>query len=141
MLFDNNLFSDHQAITVDVASTNSLDFGANGTPVGNLGALVGDLGNSGIEIVAQVTEVFNNLTSLKVSIQMDNDSAFGSPVTLASSEAVLLADLKAGYRFRVPCDIPGGATERYVRLYYDVTGTAPTTGKIYAGIVAARGNA
>ena len=28
-----------------------------------------------------------------------------------------------------------GTDERYVRLYYDVTGTDPTTGKITAGLV------
>ena len=32
--------------------------------------------------------------------------------------------------------VPRGTNERYMRLYYDVTGTAPTTGKITAGLVA-----
>lgn len=138
-LFDESgIFSDNQAITADAASTNVIDTGAMGTPVGNAGALVEDLGLSEIEILVQVTEDFNNLTSLAVQVQMDTADTFGSPTTIATSETALLADLKAGYRFRVPCAIPEGATERYFRLFYDVTGTAPTTGKVFAGVVAAR---
>lgn len=138
-LFDNDgIFSDGQAITAGAASTNVLDTGTLGTPVGNAGALVEDLGNSGVEILVQVTEDFNNLTSMVVEVQMDTTAAFGSPTTIATSETALLADLKAGYRFRVPCDIPEGATEEFIRLYYDITGTAPSTGKVFAGVVAAR---
>jgi hypothetical protein len=138
-LFDNEgLFSEDQAITADAASTNIIDTGEMGTPIGNKGALVEDLGLSDIEILVQVTEDFNNLTSMAVQVQMDTTSAFGSATTIATSETAALADLKAGYRFRIPCEIPEGATERYIRLNYDITGTAPTTGKVFAGIVAAR---
>ena len=35
-------------------------------------------------------------------------------------------------------DLALNLTEQYLRLFYDVTGTAPTTGKILAGIVMAR---
>jgi hypothetical protein len=73
-----------------------------------------------------------------VQVQMDTTSAFGSPTTIATSETAALASLKAGYKFRIPAEIPEGATERYIRLYYDITGTAPTTGKVFAGVVAAR---
>lgn len=139
MLVDNaGVLSEGQAITASAASTNALDFGENGTPIGWAGAVFGDLGLSGIKLMAQVTEQFNNLTSLKCAIQMDNDPAFGSPTVIASSEPVLLAELKAGYRFRIPDSIPEGATERYYRLYYTVAGAAPTTGKVFAAIVAGR---
>lgn len=139
MLVDNaGVLSEGQAITASAASTNALDFGENGTPIGWAGAVFGDLGLSGIKLMAQVTEQFNNLTSLKCEIQMDNDPAFGSPTIIASSEPVLLAELKAGYRFRIPDSIPEGATERFYRLYYRLVGTAPTTGKIFAAIVAGR---
>lgn len=139
MLFDNNLFSDGQAVTADAASTNYWDFGANGTPKGNAGALVGDVGNSELEIMVVVTEAFNNLTSLQLSIQMDDNTSFSSATTLALGGAIPLASLVKGYKFRAPCGIPQGATERYIRLYYDITGTAPSTGKVTAGFVAARG--
>ena len=140
MLVDNaGVLSEGQAITASAASTNALDFGENGTPIGWAGAVFGDLGLSGVKLMIQVTETFNNLGSLKCAIQMDNDPAFGSPTTIASSEAVPLADLKAGYRFRIPDSIAEGATERYYRLYFTVAGgTAPTTGKVFAAIVAGR---
>ena len=139
MLVDNaGVLSEGQAITVAAPSTNALDFGENGTPIGWAGAVFGDLGLSGIKLLVQVTEQFNNLTSLKCAIQMDNDPAFGSPTVIASSEPVLLAELKAGYRFRIPDSIPEGATERHYRLFYTVVGTAPTTGKVFAAIVAGR---
>ena len=139
MLVDNaGVLSEGQAITASAASTNALDFGENGTPIGWAGAVFGDLGLSGINLMIQVTEAFNNLTSLKVAIQMDNDPVFGSPSTIVSSEAVPLADLKAGYRFRIPDSIPEGATERYYRLFFTVAGAAPTTGKVFAAIVAGR---
>lgn len=139
MLFDNNMFSEAQAVTATAASTNSWDFGANGTPVGSLGPVVGDLGKSDIDVMVQVVEAFNNLTTLKVGVEMDDNSSFSSATTVASSETVALASLVAGYKFKIPCEIPEGTTERYVRLKYTVAGTAPTTGKITAGIVAARG--
>jgi len=137
-LFDSNLFSENQAVTASAASTNSLDFGAPGTPVGAAGALVLDLGLSDIDILVQVTEAFATLTSLKVTVQADNDSSFGSPTTLGSSEAIAAASLTKGYKFRLPVKIPEGATERYIRLYYTVAGSNATAGKVFAGIVASR---
>ena len=80
-----------------------------------------------------MTEAFNNLTSLDIAIQTDSDSAFGTAKTLATV-TVPLADLKAGYQLPV-ITLPQGC-KRYLRLSYTVTGTAPTTGKVTAGIVA-----
>lgn len=138
-LFDAaGLFSENQAITATAASTNSVDFGANGTSPGNLGPYVGDLGNSDIQILAQVTQTFATLTSLTVSVQMDDNSAFSSPTTITASQAVPVASLVAGYKFRVPFKIPEGATERHIRLNYTVAGSNATAGTIYAGIVASR---
>jgi hypothetical protein len=139
MLFDQgNLFSDAQALTGDAASTNVIDAGASGTPANHANALAFDLGASDVEIVAIVTENFNNLTNLVVQFQGSVDAAFSSPVTLVASQAVLLASLVKGYTFRIPAEIPEGSTYRYYRLNYDVTGTNPSTGKITAGIVAGR---
>lgn len=133
------IFSNNQAITGDAVSTNSYDSQAMGTPVGNAGALVFDLGNSDIQLLVQVTEAFNTLTSLTVTLEMDDNSSFSSPTTIATSGAVPLASLVQGFRFPTfTPEIPEGATERYFQLRYDVTGTDPTTGKIYAAVVAAR---
>lgn len=124
MLFDAKLLmSSNQAITATAASTDVIDRGDSK-----------DVGKAGdVPIAVQVTEAFNNLTSLAIAIQTDSDSAFGSAVTLATV-TVALADLKAGYQLPV-ITLPQGC-KRYLRLNYTVTGIAPTTGKVTAGIVA-----
>lgn len=129
MILDNQtLLSNAQAITGDAGSTNQIDLSPRGA------GIVNDIGNgSQVPILIQVVEAFNNLTSLAVSIQVDEDSAFGTPKTVATTAAIPLASLTAGYLFNLDY-IPRGTNERYMRLFYDVTGTAPTTGKITAGI-------
>ena len=82
-------------------------------------------------------ETFNNLTSLAVQLQVDDNSGFASPRVVAE-KTYPAADLTAGKQLPFPDDIPEGTNERYLRLYFDVTGTAPTTGKITAGVVAGR---
>lgn len=140
MIFDTQgLLSDAQAITADAGSTNVIDLGATGTPYGG-SALVRDIGKGmcRVPLSITVTETFNNLTSLTVSVQTDDNSGFSSATTRVLSDAILLASLVAGYQFQAIVDFPEGTKERYVRLYYDVTGAAPTTGKITAGVVASR---
>lgn len=139
-IIDNTLvFSDHQAITGDERSDNIIDLHATGTPINSDTALTYDPGKGcPIEILVQVTEDFNNLTSLNVAVHCDNDVAFGSATIIAKSGEIALADLVAGHRFAFPAMIPEGAGERYLSLYFDTTGSAPSTGKIFASIVAAR---
>lgn len=139
-IIDNTLvFSDGQAITADAASTNIIDTLAPGTPYGYAAALVRDLGlGHEIPIEVRVTQSFNTLTSLTVSLQVDSTAAFSTPKTVATSGAIALASLVAGYRFKMLSLVPEGTDEQFVRLYYDVTGTDPTTGKIFAAVVAGR---
>jgi hypothetical protein len=140
MIVDDTLvFSDGQAITADASSANIIDLGAAGTAYGHSSAVRRDIGiGTEIPVFISVTETFDNLTSMTVSLQVDDDAAFGSPTTIATSAAIPLATLVAGYKFTWPAELPEGVNERYVRLYYDVTGTAPTTGKVFAGVVAGR---
>lgn len=128
MIFDKTtLLSDAQAITADAASTNQIDLSPRAT------GLVRDIGKGErIPLLIQVVETFNNLTSIAISLQTDEDVAFGSPKTVWTS-TLLLADLVAG-KVVVPEYIPRGTDERYLRVYYDITGTAPTTGKFTAGV-------
>ncbi len=135
MLFDNEaLFSDKQAITADAASTNVIDLGTPGTPKHAAAPITQDIGfGRPIPMRIQVTEAFNNLTSLTIKIQVDSDENFGSPTDVVQTE-ILLANLIVGHVIPMSF-VPRGVNERYVRLYYDVTGTAPTTGKIMAGLV------
>lgn len=138
MIFDKTLqFSDAQAITADAASTNILDLLATGTPYGHAAALKRDLGKGvRVPLLVQVVEAFATLTSLTIILQGSVDEAFTSPVTIHTSPAIPVATLVAGYQ--LPIDFfPRGTIYRYLRMYYDVTGSSATAGKITAGVVAA----
>lgn len=137
MIFDNTLlFSKAQAITADAASTNVIDLRTLGTVYGHAAGLQRDLGiGTKIPLLAQVVQAFNTLTSLEFQLQGSVDEAFTSPVIIAR-ETKLLAALTLGAQFNIDF-IPRGASYRYLRMYYDITGTAPTLGQITAGIVAA----
>lgn len=138
MIFDASLLlSDQQAITASAASTNVIDLGATGTPYNSGVALTRDIGRGEeVELSVSVVQSFNNLTSLTVAVQTSPDNATWT--TRYQGEAVALASLVAGYQFKFPCCFDEGADTRYVRLYYTVAGTAPSTGKITAGPVASR---
>jgi hypothetical protein len=133
------LFSEQQAITATAASTNSIDLGATGTPYGSASAIARDVGKGeGVPLYCGVVEAFNNLTSLTISIETDDNSAFSSAVTVWTSPAYTLAQLATGAKYPLPDRLPVGVNERYVRLKYTVAGTAPSTGKITAGVVFSR---
>lgn len=137
MIFDNQaLFSKAQAITATAASTNAIDLGLNGAVYGQSAAMAKDVGKGNpIPFLVQVVETFNNLTSLRIQIELDSTETF-TPDKTIDLGTFLAADLVAG--FQVPFDIlPKGLSMRFAQLKYTVTGTAPTTGKITAGVVAA----
>jgi hypothetical protein len=144
MILDDTLvFSDSQAITATARSTNIIDIGAAGTAYGATAPIRRDIGSAThIPILITVTEAFNNLTSLTVQLEVDDDAAFGSPTVVAVGPAVTLASggLGVGRQINFPAEIPEGVNERYVGLRYTVAGAAPTTGKIVAAIVAGRQN-
>jgi len=118
------ILSEDQAITATAASTNVIDLGAVSSKI---------MANPdyNIKIVVQVTESFTNLTNLAIALQCDTLAAFGSATSL-ESQTVLLANLTAGkqYTFYVPRN-----TERFLRMYYTVTGSAPDAGKLHAAVV------
>lgn len=119
ILDEQALFSDKQAITADAASTNVIKVGGNiakGTPV---------------EVLCQVITEFAGLTSLEVKVQTC-DTENGTYEDIAGSGAVEVAKLVAGYRFPIKF-LPNGV-KKFIRLYYDVTGTG-TAGTITAGVV------
>lgn len=121
ILDEQGLFSNKQAITSSCVSTNILDLGNRevsfGTPV---------------ELFIQVAEAFNNLTSLTIKVQTSKEEDFSDSVDLIEQK-MLLADLEKGAVSSIKF-LPKGNLG-YMRLNYDVTGTAPTTGAILAGIV------
>lgn len=138
MILDStNVFSDAQAIVATAASTNTIDLGATGIPVGGSAALARDIGaGNPLPIRIQIVEAFNTLTSLTIALQVDDNSAFSSPKTV-ESVVVPLADLTLGAVVKALYYVPRGTDERYARLNYTVTGTNPTLGKVTAGFVAA----
>ena len=142
MIVDNTLvFSDSQAITATARSTNIVDLGAAGTPAGMTNAVRRDIGiGNEIPIAVTITEAFNNLTSLTFQLEVDDDPAFGSPTVVAVGPAVTLAsgNLALGKLINFPAELPEGTNERFLGLRYTVAGAAPTTGKVFAAIVAGR---
>ncbi len=117
MILDKALqLSNEQAVTASAASTNYIDQKTGGDAY------------EPAWVVATVTTDFATLTSLTIDIQTADASTFASPITLLSSGAIPVADLKAGeevFKARLPL-----GTHRYVRAYYTVTGSNATTGKI-----------
>ena len=132
-------FSLAQAITADTASTNTIDLGATGTAYGAAAAIVRDVGKgNSIPLIVTVVESFNNLTSMNVLVQTSVDTAFTTPITVYRSPEYTLAQLAVGAQYLLPDALPVETNKRFVRLFYDITGTAPTLGKVTAGVVAAR---
>lgn len=132
MLFDKeNCFSWEQAVTADAASTNVVK-------MGNKDFLPDVAFGEPIPIRIQVTESFATLTSLEIKVQTDDNSSFSSPKELATTGAIAAATLTAGYVAPI-IYVPKG-NEGFMRLYYDVTGSSATAGKITAGIVASHDN-
>jgi hypothetical protein len=117
-----NLFSSDQVITASANSTDVIDLGSGSRDVG-----AGETNS----VLVQVTEAFNNLTSLTVTLQTASTENFVSPVQLTAG-TIALASLIAGAKFSIGA-VPRG-TLRYLRLAYTVTGSTPTTGKITAGM-------
>lgn len=134
MIFSmNQLFSNDQAITATAVSTNVIDLGLPGTPVYGKAALKQDIGKgTPIPILVQVTEAFNTLTSLTISIETSANADMSSAKVL-ESQVIALADLTLGKQHSVQV-VPVGVDRRYMAIRYTVTGTAPTLGKVTAGI-------
>lgn len=135
MLLDGETqFSNRQAITASVASTNYIDLQDTGQRPNSPGKLTRDIGGWNNNLLIQVTQTFVGGTSVQVQFQTDDNPSFTSPKTVGQTAAVPVADLKAGYRFGVS-DFPVGTSERYLRLNYVVVGT-PTAGTITAAVTA-----
>ena len=130
------LFSDGQSVTATTFSTHVEDLGSHDIDYSRDTGL-----GTAIPLEVAVTQSFNNLTSLTISVETDDTAAFSSPTTVFTSPAYTLAQVAAGAKYLLPDALPAGIAERYVRMKYTVSGTAPTTGKITVGVCAARQSA
>lgn len=131
-----------QAITATAVSTNYVDLGAMGLPQpGHTFTPVNDLGKGNrIPLLIQVTETFLTLTSLTVTIQVDDNSSFSSAASVLASSAIPVASLVAGYQFNMDF-VPPKTNERYLRLSFTVAGSNATAGKVFATSVMAKQDA
>jgi hypothetical protein len=132
ILSQNLLLSDDQAITATAVSTNVIDLGVPQAPYGG-NALNQDVGKgTPVPILIQVTEQFDNLTSLTIALEVSDAANLSSSVVL-NTQTIVLADLVAGKQTFMQY-LPNGVDKRYLGVRYTVTGTAPTAGKVTAGI-------
>ncbi len=119
-----NRYSNAQAVTAAAASTNIIDHG-----------IARDLGTGqDIYLVAVVTTAFTDTGSnstLTVTLETDNDSAFGSPTLAAQTLGTFAALAAIGATLTAKLQ-PGAVNERYSRLYY-----TPNNGDLSAGAVTA----
>lgn len=93
-----------------------------------------------LEVFIQVTEGFtaDGAGTLTVALQCDDNEAFNTPTTLATTAAIGKATLVVGYKLPPlhGLKIPAGC-ERYVSLLSTVATGPMTAGKLAAGIVIA----
>jgi len=126
------LLSDQQAITGTAVSTNVINLGTPGTPVGGAAALSQDIGKGNkIPFVIQVTEAFNNLTSLTIAIETGATTSLGTVVV--SKTYALAAINSAGTQFSIDV-VPNDVSEKYLGVRYTVSGSSPSAGAVTAGV-------
>lgn len=136
MIFDaQNTFSDQQAVTATAVSANTIDLGVPGTLPWRGGTFHNDLGRGeDVEISVTCTQTFLTCTSVQVQLVTSASADLSSPTVIDQTDAILVASLVAGYKWRLG-KVPPGITQRYLGLKYVVAGSAATAGKITAGLV------
>lgn len=139
LMSEQQLFSDAQAVTTTAASTNLIDLGATGTPLGAPAALVRDIGKGKpIPIFVRLLAAAGGTSpTLDVTVQIDDNVGFASPTTVAAAAQV--AGGAAGEEVYLDVYLPEGVNQRYLRLMYTAGGTTPTH-SITAGVVMAKGS-
>ena len=118
--------SDEQALTVTAVSTNVIDLQA-----------AGDAGTP-LDILVTVDEAFTagGAATLTIDLQTATDEVFTSPVVMASTGPIAVADLTLNStHFTVP--MPDGALQ-YLRMNYTVSTGPFTAGKISATFTPSR---
>lgn len=119
-------FSDAQALTAAAASTNLVDLGA-----------VRDLGTGEnlyvvLNVDVALTDTGSNST-VTVDLQTDDNASFSSNAT-GQTLFTIAAVAAAGTQYIARIQ-PGGANERYMRLFYTMNNGDLTTGTVTAEIV------
>ncbi|MDB6151461.1 MAG: hypothetical protein JWQ44_2909 [Chthoniobacter sp.] len=136
ILNQNQILSSSQAITATAISQNVINWGLTGVMYGDATNTLRDLGAGGeVPCLVQVVETFAGLTTLTITLETADDAALTTnAVVLASSAAIPVASLKAGYKPGGLRFMPSGTMKQYYGLRYTVGGTNATAGKITAAI-------
>jgi hypothetical protein len=125
MILDkHSMFSDRQAITSNAASSQIIDLGVSGQ---NLGF------GTKVPLIIQVNEGFSGIQAIKIILQTSDSSEFSDSVDLVEVK-LTGSGLMAGGRPTALDALPSGPYKRYLRLYYELDGGAPSSGKITAGV-------
>jgi hypothetical protein len=117
-------FSNEQAVTASAGSTNLIDLKVAGMNPG--------VGEPGLWAVFVVTEAFTDSGSdstVAVTLETDNDVAFGSPTTAVQTVGTFAALSAIGSVLIVRLQ-PFSTLERYMRAYYTLANGNLSTGKI-----------
>ena len=95
------------------------------------------LGFRTARMFAQITKDYNNLTNLKLEAVLKNKESPALNYEFLDTGNILRATLKAGYIIwnNVFPAIPQMADATHVEVKLNVTGSAPTSGAIYVGII------
>jgi len=128
-------FSDAQSLTASfVLSTNVVDLGATGTPLGAPTALTRDIGpGEAIPVMVQVSTAFAGVGSFSVEVQTGDTASLSGATTVVKTEPVTATTLVAGYQIPIAV-LPNKLTGRYLGLKYVLT-TTSLTGAVDAAIV------
>lgn len=126
-----NTFSEGQAVTATAISANVIDLG----PMG--GNAVRDIGTGEPKyVVLTVGTAFTAAGAATDTITIesaDNAALSSSPVVHASTGAIAVATLAAGYQLVVP--LPPGGYKRYLGLRHTIATGPMTAGTITAQVV------
>lgn len=115
-----------QAVTNSAASTNHIDQGA------TMDAGMSQQKHIAITVSEDAGSAADG-ASVAFQLQCDAADNFASPKTVSQIGPVAEAELVKGKQFFMP--LPVGLDERFIRLYYAVSGENLTAGKFTAQIV------
>ena len=86
-------------------------------------------------IVAQLNEAYNTLTSLTLFLEYSDDNSAWHTVVTTGAVAQASLTLGAVLINQAFPAIPAGINARYIRGRWDISGSAPTTGRLTFGIL------
>ena len=135
ILNKNLTFSENQAITATAISENVIEWNDLGIVPGEAAAGDRNLGaGSYVPILIQVVEDFATLTSLTITVETSAAAGLTTPTVIATTPAIPVASLLAGYRIPSPQVLPDATLLKYLGLRFTVAGSNATAGKITAAL-------